>query len=143
MTYHSLRYSLKVWLSSVFLAPLIYDIIQFFFNRSQPDTITNLYPVVILVELIFSFFTWLTFWGITVIARRFLDKRYLRRILLSVIGIILTIGTFVLITFPNILISINDIAFSLTLSNCICIGIASVAFNLDPRVDFDQTIEVN
>jgi len=143
MTYHSLRYSLKVWLSSVFLAPLIYDIIQFFFNRAQPDAVTNLYPVVILFELIFSFFTWLIFWGITVITRRFLDQRYLRRILLSVIGIILTIATFVLITFPNIPISINDIAFSLTLSNCICIGIASLAFNLDPQIDYEKTIEVN
>ena len=48
-----------------------------------------------------------------------------------------------MITFPNIPISINDIAFSLTLSNCICIGIASLTFSLDPRVDHEKATEIN
>jgi hypothetical protein len=134
MKYYSLRYSLRVWLTSVLLAPLIYIIVQWVLssNRFDPDSVLGFYPIIVFFELIFSFVTWLIFWGITELTAIFLMKKSLRKWLMFIAGISLTAGTFLLFSLPVNSFSFNDISFDLMLSNCFCIGIGSWYFRLGP-----------
>lgn len=125
-------YSLKVWLSSVFLAPLIYILIQWLGSphRFESTAIISLYPIIILFELIFSFFTWLIFWAIIEISGMFLMNRLIRRWLIFIIAIILAASTFLVLCWPVARFSFNDIFFDVGLCNCVCIGAGCWFFRL-------------
>ena len=136
----SLSYSLKVWLSSVVIAPLIYSLASWLIsiNHFDPDSSIDLYPIMLLFELILSFCTWLAFWCITGITRVSPLNKYSRRLILSAAGIILTIGTFLafsLITYP---VKPNDIFFMLMLSNCLCIAVGCWFFKLESGSDVEN-----
>ena len=136
MKFYSFNYTLKVWLTSVLLAPLIYSAAQHFVGLQQPDDgdVLALYPIIVLLELILSFITWLVFWGITALCLRFLSSTRRQKQLLFAAGIILTINTFILIAFPENGFSISDIWFDLMLCNCLCIGAGSLIYKLKPKV---------
>ena len=124
MKYHSLFFSLKVWLSSVFIAPLIYSVLVLSLTPGKSSSFAGfaIYPVMILFELIFSFITWLIFWAVTVLISTRLKDWRLRKYAILFSGIILTIGTFLLFLEPGNTFSFDDIFFDMMLCNCFCIG---------------------
>jgi len=135
MKFYSLRYSLKVWLSSVFLSPLVYLFIQWWFSskRIYADTIFELYPMMVFFELLFSFFTWAIFWVIIEISGMFLMNRRIRRWLIFIFSVILATSTFMVLCWPVTRISFNDIFFDVGLCNCVCIGVGCWFFRLEPK----------
>ena len=146
MKFYSLRYSLRVWLSSVMVAPLIYIIIQSYTgaDKFNSDAGMGMYPIIVLIEVMFSFATWLVFWGITELTAIYLTKPLIRKWLLFGVAMLATIGTFLLIARMDIRISIHDITFDMMLSNCLCIGAGCWFFSLGPPItlQFDSTIKL-
>ncbi|MGZ3751970.1 MAG: hypothetical protein ACXVB0_22030 [Mucilaginibacter sp.] len=124
MSYYSLFYSLKVWLSSVLLAPIIFIIKNCCFNGlpADPESIAQVYFIMAIISGILSFITWLTFWGITVITGRYFANMLQRKLILSFAGIFLTITTFVLIFTSDYASPFSGLPLDVMLSNCFCIG---------------------
>jgi hypothetical protein len=139
MKFYSLFYSLKVWLSSVLLAPLIYIFIQSWvdFNSVTADTFSAFYPIVVFAELIFSLFTWLIFWGVIEVSGIFLMNRLTRKWVIFISSVILSASTFLLLCWPVTRHSFNDIFFDVGLCNCVCIGAGCWFFRLRPVVSKD------
>ena len=134
MKFYSLFYSLKVWLSSVFLAPLIYLFIQWWLGSKQisSDPIFKLYPIMVFFELIFSFFIWAIFWGIIEISGVFLINKLIRKWLIFISSIILAASTSLVLCWPVSRHSFNDIFFDVGICNCVCIGAGCWFFKLGP-----------
>jgi hypothetical protein len=135
MKFHSLFYSLKVWLSSVLLAPLICILVQWWFdpNSIGVEAFSWLYPIVVFSELILSLLTWFLFWGIIEISGIFLMNRLIQRWLIFISSVILSASTLLLLCWPITRHSFNDIFFDVGLCNCICIGAGCWVFRLGPR----------
>jgi D-alanyl-lipoteichoic acid acyltransferase DltB (MBOAT superfamily) len=96
MKYYTLPYSLKVWLSSVFLAPLILIGIDCcrYPKLTNFDSIIQTYFIITIVSGVFSFVTWLIFWGAATLACHYISDRIKRKLIMCLLGIILTIITF-------------------------------------------------
>lgn len=139
MKFYSLFYSLKVWLSSVFLAPLVYLFIQWWFSskHNYADPIFELYPIMVFFELIFSFFIWAIFWGIIEISGMFLMNSLIRKWLIFIVAILLAASTFLVLCWPVTYSSFNDIFFDVGLCNCVCIGSGCWFFRLSPAISKD------
>lgn len=128
----SFRYSLKVWLSSVFVAPLIYIIAVWCFssNNYDPKPEFELYPIFIFFELIFSFVTWLIFWLIIELAKPYAENNTRKKWLIFTAGIVLTTCNFLPFMLPLDHTLYSNMFFHLMLSNCFCIGGGSLFFKL-------------
>jgi uncharacterized membrane protein HdeD (DUF308 family) len=135
MIYYSLSYSSKVWLSSVFLAPLIFMAIDYCFHPkpTDSDSIIQIYFIITVLTMVFSIVTWLIFWGAATLACYYIPGRIKRKLITCFSGIILTIITFILLFLQDdVRISVNDPIIHMTLSNCLCIGAGSLFYNLGP-----------
>lgn len=134
MKYYSFNYSLKVWLTSVLAAPVLYSIAQHYLQLHQDDdgSILQVYPIIIMIEAGLSFAGWLVFWGITALSQRFLAGSTRKKNLLFAVGMLLTINVFVLSPLRNGDFAFNDIAFDLMLCNCLCVGAGCFIFRLEP-----------
>lgn len=132
----SILYSLKVWLTSVVLAPLIYIVIQACLGESyQLGFAAGLYEqikeyaLLILLVGLFSFCTWVAFiLSIVGVSICFPSFRYLKYVI-ALIGVLLTAGTFEF--FLPEAFSIHSEYFLLMLANCICIAGGSCFYKLE------------
>ena len=126
MKYASLKYSLKVWLTSVVIAPVLYSVlgaILYPSYRLGMQTVINFltdYLGMVLFSLWFSFVTGLIFWLMVVLIVRFCYDENLKKWWIFLIGISLTIGTFTFALGPWTLVP--DKFGLLLYANCACIG---------------------
>ena len=135
MKYYTLPYSLKVWLSSVFLAPLIFLAICYCFypKSTDSDSIIQTYFLFTVVSGVCSFVTWLIFWGVATLACLYIPDRLKRKLIICFLGIILTIITFLpFFLEDDMRFSLDDARISMMLFNCLCIGAGSLFYNLGP-----------
>jgi hypothetical protein len=139
MKYYLLPYCLKVWLTSVFLGPIIFTSICFF-SYHQPINISisdfgsllQDYFGLVMVGGILSLITWLFFWGVGIVTCRHTTNVIYRKLIMSLMGVILTILTFILL-FSGLFSyddMITDIPFAIVLSYCFCIGAGSLFYDL-------------
>jgi len=111
MTYRALNYSLKVWLTSVLIAPIMLFMFLVIETYLQPST----------HGLTYSNTGWyLTFWGFVEVSIIFNITPLLRKLLIFLIGVSLSIGTSALLQSPFI---IDDFFFVAMICNTICIGL--------------------
>ena len=130
MTYRALNYSLKVWLTSVLIAPIMLFMFLVIETYLQPSThgltysntgwYLTFYITIVLYELMFLALTMLIFWGFVEVSIIFNITPLLRKLLIFLIGVSLSIGTSALLQSPFI---IDDFFFVAMICNTICIGL--------------------
>jgi len=136
MTYYSLPYSLKVWLSSVFLAPLIFIATDYCFHPKSTDldSIIQTYFLFTIVSGVFSFVTWLIFWWAATLACYYIPDRIKRKLIICFAGIILTIINFLIVSLEDDMgISLDHTIIYIIIPYCLCIGAGSLFYNLGPN----------
>lgn len=140
MKVHTILYSLKVWATSVFVAPVLFFIasaLRLFpqFNGMFRSFFAELtmYPVYVLFGLVLSFVTWLIFWFTIAIWELIPFTPLVRTWFICLTGILLTIITFIATLIPVNFFNVNNNDFILMLSNCICIGFGTWYFKLQPE----------
>jgi FtsH-binding integral membrane protein len=135
MNTNSILYSLKVWLTSVCLAPAMFIIIDSFTSENNYSSVTNfvsekitIYAACVIFGGIISFFTWILFILIIKgIITCFSSFKLLKQVIAGV-GVLLTLGTFAI--FFRVLDIFNE-PFYLIISNCICIAGGSCFYKLE------------
>lgn len=124
-------YSTKIWVGSLLCAPVIALTWSFIIGPDHSN-FTVIVPISLLfstLEGIFSVLTWLTFWVLIKLILISIHKRKLRRWIILITGISLTLITFWLFI-PDIL-PFSPFCITLIISNCICIGGGCWYFKLD------------
>jgi hypothetical protein len=127
MTTNAFKYSLKVWLTSILITPIPIFILPFYNNSpwSKRDFIESLYIfsimylVIILLELLCSFITWIAFWlAVHLITISSIQtKTKFRAIFLTAICLsIITSSIFLS------LLGFDVLFLMLAIGNCACIG---------------------
>jgi hypothetical protein len=135
MQANSFSYSLKVWLTSVVLAPVISFIIDACTNKYYPsfgNYLSNEFPFLIICIIlcgVFSFLTWIIFlFIIKGLIASCPSPQHIKH-LIAVAGVVLTAGTF---AFPMPeAFNVNNGFFYLMLANCICIAGGSYFYKLE------------
>ncbi|MET3977545.1 hypothetical protein ABIB62_000111 [Mucilaginibacter sp. UYP25] len=135
MQVNSILYSLKIWLTSVALAPLIFLVVDSFTSKDYSPDFEDLvsrqlgmYLLCVVAGSIFSFFTWVLF---TLIIKGIITWFSLFpkiKIVIAIIGVLLTIGTFSIFLYDKEFL--NEF-FYLMVSNCICIAGSSLYYKLE------------
>jgi hypothetical protein len=146
MRSNSLLYSIKVWLTSVIIAPVIYLLIESCLKRDYYSSITDYmneeiskYAMCVLFGGIFSLLTWVIFlFIIKGLIASCPSSRQIKH-LIAVAGVVLTAGTFAL-AMPEAFHVHNEF-FYLMLANCICIAGGSWYYNLEIRSEPEVIID--
>jgi len=141
MTSCTFQYSLKVWLTSVVIAPLLFIIFTY---GPQVDYCRNLQQVLssglfyyvffACLELAFSLLTWLVFLLVIQLVTMCIYKPIIRRLLICIAGISLTIGNFMIVLSPRELLNFGDGPATIVLFNCLCIGGGVWYYKMEPTV---------
>lgn len=139
MILNALRYSLKIWLTSVLVSPVLFVVMLTF--RGAADIIEILhqgrwavkeYLLFVVAQLVFSFITWLVFWQfIMVIAPRSIPN-HIKSWLIFFASIVLTLGTFTLVLSSSNLFNDPNGLINLMYANCFCIGWGVWYYDLSP-----------
>lgn len=123
---NALKYSLKIWLTSVLVSPGVHFLGLYLSQQVDISGVRNNaiwifkeYIFLVVFQLIFSSVTWFVFCLMIALITRFLKHRFLQTILIFAIGIILTISTFYL-TLPDVEM-VNRLN-TLMYANCFGIG---------------------
>ena len=141
MTVKTFLYSLKVWLTSVAVAPAIFFVITFCTDSITHNQVIDgqhigplmfEYAALVIIELIMSFITWLIFLTITQLTISYKINPTIRRWLLFAAGIFLTIATFSVVLLPGDGVDISTIIIKIMLCNCLCIGWGSLFYDFEP-----------
>jgi predicted membrane-bound mannosyltransferase len=127
MIYNSFKYSLKLWLTSVFIAPLLFLVLVLFqkgvhdseFLKSIPESVF-MYVMLLGFEVKSSALLWALFTGIIIINLVFSFKTKLKEWLIVLAAILLCIGASMVKVSPIGFFGKTD-DFSLMLCNCACI----------------------
>jgi hypothetical protein len=129
-------------MTSVLLSPVIFITIYFFSDhQSLSISLSGLgsllqgYFGLIMVGGVLSLITWLFFWGIGIVTCRHTTNVTHRKLIMSLMGIILTILTFLfvfscLFSYKD---AFTDMPLAIMLSYCLCIGAGSLFYNLGPN----------
>ncbi|MFA6247825.1 MAG: hypothetical protein WC615_12890 [Mucilaginibacter sp.] len=134
MQSNSFSYSLKVWLTSVFVAPVVFFLIDLCINKHTLSLgmYMNDAPYYLLYVIfggILSFFTWLTFlFIIKGLIATFPSSGQIKH-LIAVAGTLLTVGTFAF--FGRRVFDVHNDFFYMMLSYAICIAGGSYFYNLE------------
>lgn len=129
----SVVYSLKVWLTSVIVAPGIWSFISALQSQNHyADSMARLlylYGICVILGALFSFITWMLFLLIIkVLVIYFHDVKAIK-IIASVIGMLLTYGTFAV--FLGLALYTDIGIFSLVTAYVTCIGGGSLFYDLN------------
>ncbi|MEP6610225.1 MAG: hypothetical protein ABJA76_00010 [Mucilaginibacter sp.] len=128
----NLLYSLKIWLTSVLLAPIFYLIImdiKKFAGTQQVGPIGEMYFLLTIFGLLFSFVTWFIFFILIMLISSYAPNEITARLIICVTGIVLVLATFMLTIFNHRLTNDGDFIY-LVAANCICIGAGSWIYKL-------------
>jgi hypothetical protein len=135
MQSNSFSYSLKVWLTSVVLAPVTVLVTNLSTNDHYTGFASHLadafvfYMLCMIFGGIFSFITWIIFlFIIKGLIAFFPPSRQLKH-LIAVAGTLLTVGTFAF--FGWRVFDIHNYFFYLMLANCVCIAGGSHFYKLE------------
>ena len=126
-------YSLKVWLSSVLVAPIIYGFYYAWPDWGHPNvpfsdvnSLMQAYFGALVIGATLSLITWLMFLVATIITCREIKYLIQRKLILSGVGAILTILTFIL--FSSLSGSLSDVPLIIMFSYCLCIVGGSISY---------------
>jgi uncharacterized membrane protein HdeD (DUF308 family) len=128
MDHRSLKFSLKVWLTSVFIAPAIFIIANTYvesFNKhtSYRDYFSpGDYLFIFFFELISTFVLWLLFWGIIELVLWYCHNQQFQRWLIFIPGLLLTAIIPLLLADPGSILNFNNFMFIPMMANMLCIG---------------------
>ncbi|MGZ3945952.1 MAG: hypothetical protein ACXVJB_13485 [Mucilaginibacter sp.] len=114
MKYYPIWYSLKVWLGSMLVGPLIATLLQYCISDNLERStvlLTLLYPPAILVVALVTFFVWLIFLFIIYLIIRVVPELFPQKFWIMFAGMVLTMGLFYLFTEGNPF-SVKDGLFS-------------------------------
>ena len=135
MQSNSFSYSLKVWLTSVTVAPVIFYSIDASTNRYYPNFgnhLSNEFPFLIICIIlcgVFSFLTWVLFLFIIKGLIASCPSPPLIKHLIAVTGVVLTAGTFAS-AMPEAF-NVHNGFFYLMVANCVCIAGGSYLYKLE------------
>jgi len=120
------KYSLKIWLTSVLLSPVLFALILYIKRQIDlPELLESrfylltIYALYVGALLIFSSVTWLAFWLST---RGIIKRVGVRKIAVMLTGITLTIVTFMLLLPALGMLTDGSGFINLMYANCLCIG---------------------
>jgi len=136
MEYTEFKYSLKVWLTSVVVAPVIFMICNYSaideLPRWQYNTsadFVNGYLALVVLGGLFSMLTYAFFYLFIKITVNSIQSMIRIKSMICVLGVGLTIGTFQLF-FSSVTEGPKNEFFYLMISNCLCIGWFSWLYKL-------------
>jgi hypothetical protein len=124
-------YTLKVWLWSVVISPVIAGLIQFYFSDGKMADMGSvmLYPIILVFEVLLTFLLWVLFWALTAICNNFIKNDAGFRLAASLVG--LAIAAVLCWGFgEDVGYSLEDIIFNTALANCLCIFAGCWYFNI-------------
>jgi hypothetical protein len=131
MKYHPIWYSLKVWLGSMLVGPLVAAFLQYCISGNLERStvlLTLLYPPAILVVALITFFIWLIFLFIIYLIIRVVPELFPQKCWITFTGMALTMGLFYLFADGD-LHSATDGLFSLMIGYTA--GIAAGVWHFD------------
>ena len=151
MLFKSFIYSLKVWLTSAAITPLVFFIPSFSLENIPHETLYQRltqtayeYGTILAIELLLSFITWVIFLIIIHQTVTFINNRATRLSIISISGILLAIGTFMVILTPAEVFNVTRGFGGLTLCTSLCIAAGSWFYKLEPSpetlTEFNQNI---
>ncbi|MDP9082011.1 MAG: hypothetical protein M3O71_31740 [Bacteroidota bacterium] len=151
MLFKSFIYSLKVWLTSVAITPLVFSILAYsggnVLNDSVYEQINRAayqYGMILVFELLFSFITWVIFLIIIQLTVTYFKQRITRLTIISISGVLLAMGTFMVILTPVDAFNVTRGFGGLTLCTCFCIAAGSWFYKLEPSpktlTEFNENI---
>lgn len=133
------KYSLKIWLTSVLGAPVIYIITTQALRQTDAimglATVQNIldsYIILVSFGFIFSLVTWFAFFLLVWIVASYCPSK-LQKAFIFPVGILLTGATFTLIFSTDILFTLSDTLTRMMYANVICIGAAIWLYHLGPK----------
>ena len=136
MEYTEFKYSLKVWLTSVVVAPVIFMICNYSaideLPRWQYNTsadFVNGYLALVVLGGLFSMLTYAFFYLFIKITVNSIQSMIRIKSMICVLGVGLAIGTFQLF-FSSVTEGPKNEFFYLMISNCLCIGWFSWLYKL-------------
>lgn len=134
MKFYQGEYSSKVWLVAALFGPIGLIVYPFFYSTGKFNlSLLQVYHVLVVIELTFSFLTWLLFVLVVEIVTRTIKVHIIQKSVLSLIGIALTLLTiYWFCGIWSLRIERDILAVSLTNSICIVSGIWF--FKTDPPV---------
>jgi hypothetical protein len=129
MNSNAFQYSVKVWLTSVAVAPLLFLMSTYYpeavSSRSLQQAISDgffFYIFFAFTELVSSFFTWLLFLICIQITVHYITKPAQQLVMIFFEGIFLTIGSFLTVFSSHIIGNINSELTKIMFCNCLSIG---------------------
>jgi hypothetical protein len=126
-----IKYSLKIWLTSVMVAPLSFLMIEFIQEYPPRQDIVELfssgitvYAALMLFHLIFSAITWFVFTAVIGLVVLIPANTGLKTCIIFIAGVLLTAGTFFATILPiNAYQLMQDKELIILMAcNCLCIG---------------------
>lgn len=139
MLFKSFIYSLKVWLTSVAITPVLFFILAYsegnVSNDSAYEQISRAayqYGMILVFELLFSFITWVIFLIIIQLTVTYFKQRITRLTIISTSGVLLAMGTFMVVLTPPEAFNVTRGFGGLMLCTCFCIAAGSWFYKLEP-----------
>jgi hypothetical protein len=126
--FRAFYFSLRVWITTVLVAPALYAIIQAyieFLNDTYSHQIhfdPSIYLFMVILELIFSFVIWIMFWAITEAIVYSYPNEEVKRWLIFSAAMLLTIVPFIILAGFTTITDPGNFMFTPLLTNAFCIG---------------------
>ncbi len=147
MKNNALQYTFRVWITSVIISPLLFGLILIV---RQVVTISELfndglwlmtmYLFLVVLQLVFSFVTWLVFLLLVNIFSLITLPNPLIKLAIFCIGILLAIGTYMVLNDLIGLIGDRDNLINLLYANCAGIGWGVWYYDLDINTKEQESI---
>jgi len=127
MKYASLKYSLKVWLTSVVISPALFVMVLALEGKMDLSEMFHegllgfsFYFLMVAFSFIFSFVTWLAFLSVILVVKIYCKRHHFVKWLIFFSGMSLTAMSFLLVLGPHEIF--HDEFGILMCANCACIG---------------------
>jgi len=120
----NLLYSLKIWLTSVLLAPIFYltiMVLKDWGGTQHAGAAGEMYFLLIIFGFVFSFITWFIFFILIMLITSYAPNEITARWIICITGVIMVVVTFMLTIFKNGIANDGDFIY-LVATNCFCIG---------------------
>jgi len=137
MTSNTFLYSLRVWLTSVVSAPILFILIEICRGKLRWPTpgvaigsVLDMWLFYVAFELFFSLATWLLFYLVITVLCRHIFRPRIRTTIICITGILFTIITFRVTLLQDGFFNDNNNYLGLMICNCLCIGAGSLLYKL-------------
>lgn len=137
MTSNTFSYSLKVWLTSVVTAPILFILIEICrgkLNWQIPGVTVgsafNMWVFYSAFELFFSLATWFIFYLTLLILVRYVHETGFRKTIICLTAVLFTVITFRVTLLQDGFVNDNNNYLGLMICNCFCIVAGSLLYKL-------------